>query len=111
MGSRTGRRSPGTDCRAGSSRPGACSAGAATRSARWPGAPLRRCCLHSAGDFETAAADVAAAVEQARADPRVDPGRLALWFFSGGGLLLADWLRDPPGWLRCVAATYPVLAA
>jgi acetyl esterase/lipase len=67
--------------------------------------------LHSAGDFETAAADVAAAAERARADPRVDPGRLALWFFSGGGLLLTDWLRDPPGWLRCVAATYPVLAA
>jgi acetyl esterase/lipase len=40
--------------------------------------------LHGAGDFETAAADLAAAAWQARADPRVDPGRLALWFFSGG---------------------------
>jgi dienelactone hydrolase len=67
--------------------------------------------LHGQGDFETAAADVAAAAGQARADPRVDPGRLALWFFSGGGPLLADWLREPPGWLRCVAATYPRLAA
>ena len=34
---------------------------------------------------------------------------LALWFFSGGGLLLADWLRDPPPWLRCIAASYPLL--
>jgi acetyl esterase/lipase len=34
-----------------------------------------------------AAADVAAAVDLARADPRVDADRIALWFFSGGGLL------------------------
>lgn len=67
--------------------------------------------LHSLRDFEIAATDLAGAIEQVRADPRVDPGRLALWFFSGGGLLLADWLRDPPAWLRCVAATYPMLAA
>jgi acetyl esterase/lipase len=40
----------------------------------------------------------------------VDPQRIALWFFSGGGLLAADWLAAPPSWLRCVAATYPVLA-
>lgn len=66
--------------------------------------------LYGVADYPNAAADVAAAVELARADQRVDPGRVALWFFSGGGLLLADWLRTPPGWLRCVAATYPVLA-
>jgi dienelactone hydrolase len=60
--------------------------------------------------WHVGAADVAATVELARADPRVDADRVALWFFSGGGLLLADWLRDPPSWLRCVAATYPVLA-
>jgi dienelactone hydrolase len=66
--------------------------------------------LHDLGDYERAAADVAAAVELARADPRVDGDRIALWFFSGGGLIAADWLDAPPTWLRCLAATYPVLA-
>ncbi|MGC9379905.1 alpha/beta hydrolase [Streptomyces sp. MH13] len=66
--------------------------------------------LHDLGDYERAAADVAAAVELARADPRVDADRIALWFFSGGGLFTADWLAAPPRWLRCLAATYPVLA-
>jgi acetyl esterase/lipase len=66
--------------------------------------------LHGLGDYPRAAADVAAAVEVARADPRVDAQRVALWFFSGGGLLSADWLAAPPAWLRCVAVTYPLLA-
>ncbi|MEU1012841.1 alpha/beta fold hydrolase [Streptomyces sp. NPDC005890] len=66
--------------------------------------------LHDVADYERAAADVAAAVELVRADPRVDAGRVALWFFSGGGLLAADWLTEPPAWLRCLAASYPVLA-
>ena len=66
--------------------------------------------LHGLGDYARAAEDVAAAVDLVRADPRVDPDRIALWFFSGGGLLSADWLAAPPPWLRCLAATYPVLA-
>ncbi|MEC4015374.1 alpha/beta hydrolase [Streptomyces sp. H27-D2] len=66
--------------------------------------------LHSLGDYGRAAEDVAEAVELVRADPRVDGQRVALWYFSGGGLLSADWLAAPPPWLRCVAATYPVLA-
>jgi acetyl esterase/lipase len=66
--------------------------------------------LHGLASFPLAAADVAAAVEVARADPRVDADRVAVWFFSGGGMLMADWLRAPPQWLRCAAATYPVLA-
>ncbi|WP_433087567.1 hypothetical protein ACQP1P_16610 [Dactylosporangium sp. CA-052675] len=49
------------------------------------------------------------AVDRAREHPRVDGDRIALWFFSGGGPLCADWLRDPPSWLRCVALTYPRL--
>jgi acetyl esterase/lipase len=57
-----------------------------------------------------AAEDVVAAVEFTRADPRVDGDRVALWFFSGGSLLAADWLREAPAWLRCLAVTYPLLA-
>ncbi|MFF1902365.1 alpha/beta fold hydrolase [Kitasatospora sp. NPDC058218] len=66
--------------------------------------------LHSLADFPLAAQDVADAVELLRADPRVDGDRIALWFYSGGGLLSADWLSAPPSWLRCLAASYPILA-
>ncbi|WP_327707860.1 alpha/beta fold hydrolase [Streptomyces sp. NBC_00464] len=65
--------------------------------------------LHDMADYPRAAADVAAAVELVRADPRVDADRIALWFLSGGGLIAADWLRKPPAWLRCLAASYPIL--
>jgi acetyl esterase/lipase len=66
--------------------------------------------LHSLADHSTAADDVASAVAQARALEEVNSDRVALWFFSGGGLLSADWLAQPPPWLRCIAATYPLLA-
>ncbi|MFC9325139.1 alpha/beta fold hydrolase [Kitasatospora sp. NPDC057015] len=66
--------------------------------------------LHELADYGRAADDVAAAVELVRADPRVDPERIAIWYFSGGGPLSAEVLAAPPSWLRCVAATYPVLA-
>lgn len=66
--------------------------------------------LHDLAEYPVAARDVAEAVELLRADPRVDGDRIALWFFSAGGLLAADWLAGPPSWLRCVALTYPVLA-
>ncbi|MFD3654516.1 alpha/beta fold hydrolase [Streptomyces sp. NPDC058620] len=66
--------------------------------------------LHDFADYGRAAQDITDVVERVRADPRVDGDRVALWFFSGGGLLSADWLAAPPPWLRCVAATYPVLA-
>ncbi|MBQ1075729.1 hypothetical protein KBX06_21585 [Micromonospora sp. C31] len=61
-------------------------------------------------DCATAACDVASAVDRVRADARVDGDRIALWFFSGGGLLSTDWLRERPSWLRAVALTYPLLA-
>ena len=67
--------------------------------------------LHSPVAYADAATDVRAAADAVRADPRVDGDRLAIWFFSGGGPLSADWLREPPPWLRCVALTYPLLAA
>ncbi|UYQ65647.1 alpha/beta fold hydrolase [Streptomyces peucetius] len=66
--------------------------------------------LHSLADYGRAAEDVAAAVDLVRADPRVDGERVAIWFFSAGGLLSAAYLASPPAWLRCVAVTYPVLA-
>ncbi|MFJ8281244.1 alpha/beta hydrolase [Streptomyces griseoviridis] len=66
--------------------------------------------LHGLADYGRAADDVAAAVELVRADPRVDADRIALWFFSGGGPIAADWLDAPPVWLSCLAATYPILA-
>ena len=58
----------------------------------------------------TAADDVEAAVGVLRADPQVDPQRIALWFFSGAGLLAGEWLDSRPDWLRCIALTYPLLA-
>lgn len=65
--------------------------------------------LHQRSDFPRAADDVFRAVELLRSDSRVDPDRISLWFFCGGGPLISDWLRDTPPWLKCVAATYPVL--
>lgn len=67
--------------------------------------------LHHPGAYPEAAIDVRAAADAVRADPRVDGDRLAIWMFSGGGLIAADWLREPPPWLRVLALTYPVLAA
>ncbi|MFF7363842.1 alpha/beta fold hydrolase [Streptomyces sp. NPDC008125] len=66
--------------------------------------------MHGVGDLATAAGDLAETVGQVRADPRVDADRVALWFFSAGSLLSAEWLVAPPAWLRCVAANYPMLA-
>jgi dienelactone hydrolase len=66
--------------------------------------------LHSPAEYPAAAEDVGAGIEVLRADPRVDPERIALWFFSGGGLLAAGYLREAPAWLRVVAFNYPLLA-
>jgi acetyl esterase/lipase len=48
-------------------------------------------------------------VDGARVDARIDGDRVAVWAFSGGGPLLTPWLARSPAWLRCLAATYPVL--
>lgn len=56
--------------------------------------------------------DVAAAVEYVRSDGvqlGIDPDRLALWAFSGGGPFLAAPLRERPAWLRAVVAYYAML--
>lgn len=66
--------------------------------------------LHEITAYARAHEDVVAAVELLRADPRVDPDRIALWFVSAGGLLSAPWIAGREPWLRCVAAGYPILA-
>jgi dienelactone hydrolase len=66
---------------------------------------------HRFHDFDLirqAGEDIAAAVDRVRSHPRVDPDRIAMWFFSGGGILMGDWLSKPPSWLRCIAASYPI---
>lgn len=67
--------------------------------------------LRTMEHYPISADDLVAAVHHARALDHVDPDRVAIWFFSGGGGLAADWLNDAPRWLRAVAWTYPVLAA
>lgn len=57
----------------------------------------------------TASDQVEAAVGQLRADEQVDPERILLWFFSGGGLLAGEWLDSRPEWLRGIALSYPML--
>ncbi|MGW1342060.1 nuclear transport factor 2 family protein [Kribbella sp. NPDC002412] len=66
--------------------------------------------IHGFDQLVTAADEVEAAIGVLRSDPRVDPDRVALWFFSGAGLLAGEWLDSRPDWLRCVALTYPLLA-
>jgi len=62
--------------------------------------------------FPTSDGDLAAALAYLRdeaADLRIDPERLAVWVFSGGGLHLARFLRTPEPGVRCLVAYYPVL--
>ena len=66
--------------------------------------------LYTDTHYPLSAEDLASAIERTRALDSVDPDRIGLWFFSGGGPLAAEWLVEDPEWLRCVAWTYPVLA-
>lgn len=59
----------------------------------------------AAGDV----ADLVAHVRENAGALGVDPERLALWAFSGGGVFLAEPLRERPAWLRAVVAYYAVL--
>jgi len=67
--------------------------------------------LHSYDAYPAAYAEVFGAIAEARTDPRVDGNRVAVWAFSGGGPLTSPLLQQPPTWLRCIAASYPVLAS
>jgi acetyl esterase/lipase len=56
--------------------------------------------------------DVAELIAHVRSDGGslgLDPERLALWAFSGGGPLLAAPLLERPRWLRAVVAYYAIL--
>lgn len=59
----------------------------------------------AAGDV----ADLVAHVRRNAGSLGLDPERLALWAFSGGGPFLAAPLRERPVWLRALVAYYPVL--
>jgi hypothetical protein len=63
------------------------------------------------GQAEEVAGRLPEIVAAARELPEVDEDRIALWAFSGGGLLVDRWLECPPSWLRVVGLTYPVFGA
>jgi acetyl esterase/lipase len=54
-------------------------------------------------------ADLIAHVRTNAASLGVDPDRIAIWAFSGGGPFLSAPLRERPAWLRAVLAFYAVL--
>src|SRR5262249_49798522 len=60
----------------------------------------------SGGALPQAREDVRSALEALRADPRVDAGRVGLWFFSAGGFLMGSFLDPTPDGVTAVAGTY-----
>ena len=68
--------------------------------------------FHGPGALADAAGDVAAAVAHVRshsAELGVDPDRIALWAFSGGGPFLSAPLRERWPFVRAIVAYYAVL--
>lgn len=68
--------------------------------------------FHSPAQLQDAEADVAALVEHVRANAvslGLDPERLALWCFSGGGPLLSRWIGQPAPGVKALVAYYAVL--
>lgn len=68
--------------------------------------------LHALTDYRRSQDELAAAIAYVRehADElNVDPERLGVWIFSGGGPLLSGLLRERPPYLRCALAFYAVL--
>ncbi|HEX9039303.1 MAG TPA: hypothetical protein VF808_20145 [Ktedonobacterales bacterium] len=62
--------------------------------------------------LEQAEEDIGAAAAYVRAHAEelgVDPDRLCLWAFSGGGPFLARALREPLTYVRCLVAYYAVM--
>jgi acetyl esterase/lipase len=68
--------------------------------------------LHEADDYPRSAADVAALLEhvRSRADSLgIDPDRIAVWAFSGGGPLASFVFRERPSPVRCAVLYYAIL--
>ncbi|HEX2225268.1 MAG TPA: alpha/beta hydrolase [Thermoanaerobaculia bacterium] len=64
------------------------------------------------GGLDQAAADIDAAITYTREHAesyQLDPNRLGLWAFSGGGVLLTPYLRQRLPYVRALAAYYPIL--
>lgn len=57
--------------------------------------------------FDTAQENIRDAAVALREDPRVDPDRFGMWFFSAGGLFMGPVLAEPSAWgVSAVAGTY-----
>jgi acetyl esterase/lipase len=68
--------------------------------------------LYSLQAYDDSAADVKALIEHVRANAaelHVDPDRIAVWAYSGGGPLLGFAYRDAPSWLKAVVSYYAIL--
>lgn len=68
--------------------------------------------LFASTAYETAEGDVKAAVDYVRGNSNaigVDPDRIGIWAFSGGGPLLSWCLRERPSFLKCLVAFYAIL--
>ena len=69
---------------------------------RFHGAPML---VDAAGDVR----DLLRHVRESAADLGIDPERIALWAFSGGGPFLSSTLKDAPGYVRALVAYYALL--
>jgi len=68
--------------------------------------------LHSPTDYPRSESDILAAVEYVRShadELGVDPSRIGIWVFSGGGPQVTWVLRQRPEYIRCLVAFYALL--
>ena len=68
--------------------------------------------LYAPTDYPTSESDMKAAIEYVRTHAEelsIDPDRVAVWLFSGGGPLASWCLRERPVHVRCLLAFYALL--
>lgn len=63
----------------------------------------------SLSDSQSDVADLIAYVRNNADSLGVDKDRIVLWAVSAGGLFLSQPLSDPPSYIRCLVAYYPVM--